>query len=151
MSSAIRHIDPDRLCQRLTVIREGKTTQSTVSMNNVLSIAGYRFYQSGMGDGYTVLSVAHDPWGIGVTYGGYALLLVSMVAFFFSRRSGFRRLLKTLGCIMLMLPSSLSVSAAESDALPSTMQRGLAAVSGSCLSCTTAACVPSALSRAISA
>ena len=110
----------------LTVIREGKTTQSTVSMNNVLSIAGYRFYQSGMGDGYTVLSVAHDPWGIGVTYGGYALLLVSMVAFFFSRRSGFRRLLKTLGCIMLMLPSSLSVSAAESDALPSTMQRGLA-------------------------
>lgn len=110
----------------LTVTRDGRTTQATVSMNNVLSVAGYRFYQSGMGDGYTVLSVAHDPWGIGVTYGGYALLLVSMIAFFFSRRSGFRRLVKTLGCVMLMLLSSLSVSAAETDALPSTLQRGLA-------------------------
>lgn len=110
----------------LTVTRDGKTTKETVSMNNVLSIAGYRFYQSGMGDGYTVLSVAYDPWGIGVTYGGYILLLVSMIAFFFSRRSGFRRLVKTLGCVMLMLLSSLSVSAAGTDALPSTLQRGLA-------------------------
>lgn len=110
----------------LTVTHDGKTTQETVSMNKVLSVAGYRFYQSGMGDGYTVLSVAHDPWGIGVTYGGYLLLLVSMIAFFFSRRSGFRRLVKALGCVTILLFSSFSASATETETLPSTLQRGLA-------------------------
>ncbi len=68
----------------------------TVSMNRIFRHRNYRFYQSGYdadGRGST-LSIAYDPWGIGVTYAGYALLLVSMVAFFFQRESRFRRLLR---------------------------------------------------------
>lgn len=63
----------------------------TVAMNRVASCRGYRFFQSGMGDGVTTLSVQYDPWGIGITYAGYALLLVAMASFFFSRRSWWAR------------------------------------------------------------
>lgn len=67
-----------------------------VAMNKILSCGGYRFYQSGYDEderGVT-LAVSHDPYGIAVTYSGYALLLLSMMTFFLSRRSRFRRLLK---------------------------------------------------------
>jgi ABC-type transport system involved in cytochrome c biogenesis permease subunit len=67
-----------------------------VAMNRILSYGGYRFYQSGFDEdenGVT-LAVSHDPYGIAVTYSGYALLLLSIVSFFLDRRSRFRQLLK---------------------------------------------------------
>jgi len=52
-----------------------------ISMNHILKHKHYRFYQSDFdGRGGSILSVTHDPWGIGVTYAGYALLFVSLVA-----------------------------------------------------------------------
>ena len=74
----------------------GEKTEGTVSMNNVFSHQGYRFYQSGYdanGNG-AVLAVAHDPWGIAVTYAGYGLLLVGMLAVLIDRRTVFRALLR---------------------------------------------------------
>ena len=55
----------------------------TVSMNRILSRRGYRFYQHGIDEdlrGCTLL-VAHDPWGIAITYCGYGLLLLGMLLF----------------------------------------------------------------------
>ncbi|KAA6345102.1 Cytochrome c biogenesis protein CcsA [termite gut metagenome] len=51
-----------------------------VSMNKIHSRHGYRFYQMSydpdeMG---STLMVNHDPWGIGITYTGYALLALAM-------------------------------------------------------------------------
>jgi len=56
-------------------------TKETVAMNKVVTADGYRFYQSGYdADSLgSVLTVTHDPWGIGVTYSGYLMLLVSMI------------------------------------------------------------------------
>ncbi|MDR1116380.1 MAG: cytochrome c biogenesis protein CcsA [Tannerella sp.] len=74
---------------------KGKITEE-VAMNRILSYGGYRFYQSGYDEdenGVT-LAVSHDPYGIAVTYFGYALLLLSIASFFLNRRSGFRRLLR---------------------------------------------------------
>ena len=52
-----------------------------ISMNHILKHKHYRFYQSDYDEqGNSILDVAHDPWGIGVTYAGYALLFVSLVA-----------------------------------------------------------------------
>ncbi len=68
----------------------GKVERSCVSMNHVAVYQGYRFYQTALGHGYSVLSVCYDPWGIGVTYAGYALLFLSSIAFLFTRRSRFR-------------------------------------------------------------
>lgn len=70
-------------------------TEATISMNNILKHKGYRFYQSDYDEeGNSVLSVAHDPWGIGVTYAGYLLLLISLVAMLVVRNGQFRLLLK---------------------------------------------------------
>ena len=63
-------------------VRDGETEKDVViSMNNILKHKHYRFYQSDYDDkGNSILDVARDPWGIGVTYTGYALLFLSLVA-----------------------------------------------------------------------
>ena len=60
---------------------DGETQKDVViSMNHILRHRHYRFYQSDYDEhGNSVLDVARDPWGIGVTYAGYALLFVSLV------------------------------------------------------------------------
>lgn len=67
-------------------------TCGIVSMNRIFKYDNYRFYQSFYdedGKGVT-LSVSYDPYGIGVTYAGYAMLFVSMLSFLFFRRCGGR-------------------------------------------------------------
>ena len=61
---------------------DGETQKDVViSMNHILRHKHYRFYQSDYDEqGNSVLDVARDPLGIGVTYAGYALLFVSLVA-----------------------------------------------------------------------
>ena len=48
-------------------------------MNHILRHDGRRYYQEDYDEeGHTTLSVSHDPWGIAVTYCGYALLLLGL-------------------------------------------------------------------------
>jgi ABC-type transport system involved in cytochrome c biogenesis permease subunit len=63
-------------------LNDGELHQDVViSMNNILKHKHYRFYQSDYDEqGNSILDVARDPWGIAVTYTGYALLFVSLVA-----------------------------------------------------------------------
>ena len=64
----------------------------TISMNHILKWGGYRFYQADY-DGDlcgSILAVSHDPWGVGVTYAGYFLLLVCMLGFFFQKGTAYR-------------------------------------------------------------
>ena len=65
---------------------------ATISMNHIAKLGGYRFYQADYdADGAgSVLAVSHDPWGVGITYAGYLLLLASMIAYFFDPNSAFR-------------------------------------------------------------
>jgi cytochrome bd-type quinol oxidase subunit 2 len=64
----------------------------TISMNHILKRGGYRFYQADYDeDGAgSILAVSHDPWGVGITYTGYLLLLACMIAYFFDPNSAFR-------------------------------------------------------------
>ena len=64
----------------------------TISMNHILKRGGYRFYQADYDeDGAgSILAVSHDPWGVGITYAGYLLLLACMIAYFFDPDSAFR-------------------------------------------------------------
>lgn len=60
-----------------------------VSMNNICRHHGYRFYLSDYapdGKGVT-LTVNHDPWGIPVTYTGYAMMLLGLVLVTVCRRT----------------------------------------------------------------
>ena len=81
---------PTANSQPLTAIDEG-----IIRMNKPLKYHGWRFCQSDYDSDMqgVVLAYNYDPWGIGITYTGYALLLLAMIAFFFQRRSYFRALL----------------------------------------------------------
>lgn len=97
----------------------------TASMNNVFSHRGYRFYQSGYdSEGGSVFTVAHDPMGIGVTYAGYALLLVSICWFMMSGKSRFRSLLRKMSAKPLAVVGALMVAmSAQASDLPALPQQ----------------------------
>lgn len=104
---------PMDFVSRVTIDGESQT----LSMNNILRHGGYRFYQEDYdGEGGSTLSVAHDPWGIGVTYAGYLLLSVGLVWMFLSRSSRFRRLLRGTALLALLLIAQ--TAAAEPATLP---------------------------------
>jgi cytochrome c biogenesis factor len=75
------------------VVEEGK-----LRMNKPLKFCNYRFCQSDYDSDQqgVVLTYNYDPWGIGITYTGYGLLLLAMIAFFFQKQSYFRSLVKSL-------------------------------------------------------
>ena len=70
------------------------TQEIKVSMNNIGRFNGYRFIQSGYDSDMqgTTLGVYHDPWGIGITYTGYALLFISLIATMASKKTRMRHL-----------------------------------------------------------
>ena len=67
-----------------------------VRMNKPLEYHGFRFCQSDYDSDLqgVVFSYNYDPWGIGITYAGYALLLLAMIGFFFQKNTLFRALLQ---------------------------------------------------------
>ena len=100
----------------------GAPQTSVISMNNILKYKGYRFYQAdydpdGLG---SVLAVSHDPWGVGISYTGYLLLLVGMIGFFFEKKSPFRASLKritelTAAVVLLLVVPTVNSGAAGRD------------------------------------
>ncbi len=103
---------PKDYISHLTIIDcEGVKTMGTISMNKILKYKGYRFYQTSYDEDHrgSLLSISHDPYGIGLTYAGYILLLLSMIGFFFQRRSGFRHMLQssTMAARIAMIIGSL--------------------------------------------
>ena len=104
----------------ITFLPEG--TAVRISMNNIAKYRGYRFYQADYdedGKG-SILAVSHDPWGVGITYAGYILLLLSMIGFFFQKDTVFRQALRrvatmTAAAAFLMLVPSVSSSASTRD------------------------------------
>ncbi len=110
---------------------DGKSVTATISMNNIYSHNGYRFYQSGYDKDYqgAVLSISHDPAGIAVTYTGYLLLLVSIIGFFLQKDSTFRRLLKhpllQKSCLPMFFIAFTSLTA-SANALPATLPDNVA-------------------------
>ena len=70
--------------------------EGTIRMNKPLKYHHWRFCQSDYDSDQlgVTLRYNYDPWGIGITYTGYALLLIAMIAFFFQRRTYFRAMLR---------------------------------------------------------
>ena len=91
-----------------------------ISMNHIARISGYRFFQSRFEENASILSINHDPWGIGVTYTGYALLLLSLIGYFFQRGTTFRKHLNKLLALvfLLLLPSVKGLAQNQPKVLP---------------------------------
>lgn len=108
---------PANYISYLKVSNGESVLQKKVSMNNILSHQGFRFYQSSFDDDGkgTILSVNSDRLGIPVTYGGYLLLGFSMLWILLSPQGGFRRLLRhpllkkgAFGLFIFFLPVQLA-------------------------------------------
>ena len=91
-----------------------------VSMNNIGYIEGYRlFQQSYDSDGNGVLlGISYDPYGIAITYLGYLMLLLGIIATLLSRKTQMRALYRKAitGALLLM-----SISAHAVDSLQLTV------------------------------
>ena len=104
-----------------SIIKSGDK-EVVVSMNNVGNIDNYRLFQQSYdsdGEGVT-LGVSYDPWGITITYIGYLLLLVGIIATLLSRQTQMRSLYKKAMLTILFfspLTSNLSPLSAN-DNLP---------------------------------
>lgn len=85
---------PKDYISEITFKDGGEEEAITISMNNIATHDHYRFYQSGYDDDLqgSILIVTKDPWGIGLTYTGYLLLLLGMLLFWLQPNSQYRRI-----------------------------------------------------------
>ena len=79
---------------KVTVSGGGESFPYDIEMNHILNYQGYRLFQSSFhpDEQGTILSVNRDFWGTLITYIGYILLFVSLLAFMFVGKSRFRKL-----------------------------------------------------------
>ena len=101
-------------------LNDGESHQDVViSMNHILKHKHYRFYQSDYDEhGNSILDVACDPWGIGVTYAGYALLFVALVAILIERRKAFRAVTWSWLAVLVVLMVVLYIRMLTHPLLP---------------------------------
>lgn len=98
---------------KFTVLDGSNRIDGEVSMNHIYSHRSFRFYQSSYdedGKG-SVLAINSDPYGIPVTYTGYALLFFSLIWMLLDPKGGYRKLMRSpllkKGALVTMLLLSL--------------------------------------------
>ena len=100
---------PTDYVTNFVIIDGAKNQPAQVSMNKVYTYRGVRFYQASYDTDArgSYLSVNSDPWGLPITYLGYALLFFSLIWLLLDPKATFRRLLKNpllrKGALMLAL------------------------------------------------
>lgn len=97
-------MSPSDYESHLTIHTQGQSHHAVVSMNRIYKEEGVRLYQSAYDDDMkgTTLSVNSDPWGIPITYTGYALLLLSMCLLFVHPKGQFRTLLRKAQALLIV-------------------------------------------------
>ncbi len=83
---------------KVTVIDKDEKFDARIFMNNILDFKGFRFFQASFSpdEKGTVLSVNHDFWGTWITYIGYFLLYIGLMATMFSKHTRFGDLIQKL-------------------------------------------------------
>jgi len=101
----------------VTYDKGGETESTTISMNNILKIDGYRIYQYSYDEDLkgSILSVYYDPVGTKVTYIGYILFFLSFLMTLLYKRESFIKAIKSVSrketavlFILLVLPVTAS-------------------------------------------
>lgn len=113
-----------------SVIETGDGESMEISMNKIGRHRGWRFYQADYGGDMrtSIIAVSRDPWGIGITYTGYALLLMALIGFFTEKSSRWRAALRRIAVMTALTLTLPCLSEARADnnvdkagnALPST-------------------------------
>lgn len=86
---------------QVTVIDGAEKTDARIYMNNILDYKGYRFFQAQFDpdEKGTILSVNHDFWGTWITYIGYFMLYIGMLAILLDKNTRFNDLRQKLNKI----------------------------------------------------
>ncbi len=103
----------------LTFSTDEGSTDETVSINNIAVVEGYRFYQTSFDRDMkgSILTVTYDPYGTGITYIGYGLLIVSATLLLLLLRTPrikqlYRQLngsrVLAIGCLVLVAATSFA-------------------------------------------
>lgn len=76
---------------KVTVLDKDYQKEARIYMNNILDYRGYRFFQAQFDkdEKGTILSVNHDFWGTWITYIGYFLLYIALMAILFDKNTRF--------------------------------------------------------------
>lgn len=94
------------------VVNDGdQKKKERIYMNNVLDKEGYRFFQAGFDPDElgTHLSVNHDFWGKTITYLGYFLLYIAMMALIFDPNTRFGELRRLINRVNSRKAKQLSI------------------------------------------
>ncbi len=85
----------------VTVQEQNSSFDYEIFMNNILDYKGYKFFQASFDpdEKGTVLSVNHDFWGTWISYLGYVLLYIAMIAIIFTKNTRFSYLKQKLNKI----------------------------------------------------
>ena len=81
-----------------------KEGEVLVSMNHIGNVEGYRLFQKSYdsdGEGVT-LGVSYDPYGIAITYCGYLMLLLGIIATLLSKKTQMRSLYRKAITVALL-------------------------------------------------
>ncbi len=99
---------------------DGKTISTAVSMNNIYSDSGIRLYQASYDEDMkgSTLAVNYDPYGTPITYTGYGLLFLFLIAWLFSKNGMMRKALrnqKTIVATVFALMFLPQISSAQTQ------------------------------------
>jgi ABC-type transport system involved in cytochrome c biogenesis permease subunit len=88
-----------------------KKSNGEISMNHIYNFNNYRFYQSAYdSDGKgSILAISYDPYGIAITYTGYALLIATMTGLLVNRRGRWQNLIRKLNNKSVKLAAILAL------------------------------------------
>jgi len=122
---------------KVEVLDGQNTLNADIYMNHVLDYRGYRFFQSSFhpDERGTILSVNHDFWGTWVTYAGYFLLYLGLLAILFAKKSRFGLVVRKLkringgtkwaGVVALLLITGQGYGQNGVDPMDPMVQKGL--------------------------
>ncbi|MBP7358236.1 MAG: cytochrome c biogenesis protein CcsA [Prevotella sp.] len=108
----------------VTVIDGKNRVKGKISMNNVFSYQSYRLYQNSYDDDLhgTYLTINSDPYGIAISYTGYALLFISLIWMLVNPKGTYRKLFKSpllkKGLLSIILLFVFSPNEINANSLP---------------------------------
>lgn len=111
-------------CSEILLRDDSGPHEFTISMNHILSHRSVRLCQMSYDSDLlgTTLSWTEDPWGVPISYAGYALLFLSLLWMLVAPRGTFRRLLRDMdsrgSAVVLLLMMIPLTSKAVAPTLP---------------------------------
>ena len=108
----------------ITVIKDNISKDGYISMNNIFTFNSVRFYQTSYDNDAngTYLTINSDPYGITISYTGYALLFFSLILLLIDPNGSYRKMLRSpllkKGMMCIVFLGAFSSTSSGASVLP---------------------------------